>query len=358
MLQTLTRFLPIALKVIPRKTSIPILGCVCIDDGYIRATDLETTLRMPIEDQRSYVVPLSILKKVLKSKPKLLEIELEKENKAKLTYDDKTLTFPRMDVEEFPALPKKRFLRIGVWTKDIFLKLYQLIPFCSTDELKPGMNGIFIKQNETLSASGTDGHILKLVKNLDPEGKCKLKKEFEGILPRKSLQVLSRFVAGNVKVASSQSHLRFQLPGNLEVFVRLIDDRYPDVESVIPEKFEGSVELEKQRLFQLIKEARAFTPRDTHKSRFSVNGEYVDLTVEDPEAGTLWESSMPFISRSGSRIDIGYDLILLERIVKSIDDQEVVWEFNTPVSASIFKGSNGNDLDGINLIMPMRLSGE
>lgn len=72
MLQKLIRFLPIAEKVINRKTTLPILSHICVKDGYVSATDLENTVRMKIDDFRTYTIPLNILKTVLKAKPKYL----------------------------------------------------------------------------------------------------------------------------------------------------------------------------------------------------------------------------------------------------------------------------------------------
>ena len=64
MLHHLTRFVPIADKIIPRKTSLPILHYICVHKSRIVATDLETTLVMKVDDKRSYLLPFNILKTV------------------------------------------------------------------------------------------------------------------------------------------------------------------------------------------------------------------------------------------------------------------------------------------------------
>ena len=46
MLSTLLRLLPMAEKVIDKRSSLPILKTICIDGGLARVTDLETTLVM------------------------------------------------------------------------------------------------------------------------------------------------------------------------------------------------------------------------------------------------------------------------------------------------------------------------
>ena len=50
MLHHLFRFVPIAEKIIPRKTSLPILTFICVHKNVMTATDLKTTAVMKIKD--------------------------------------------------------------------------------------------------------------------------------------------------------------------------------------------------------------------------------------------------------------------------------------------------------------------
>ncbi len=61
MLSALTRLLPMAEKVIDRRTSLPILKEICIQDGIARVTDLETMLVMPVPEIRSYTISVTLL---------------------------------------------------------------------------------------------------------------------------------------------------------------------------------------------------------------------------------------------------------------------------------------------------------
>ena len=70
MLQNLMKFIQLAQKIVPKRSTLPILTSVCVEDRFIRATDLETTIRMPIDDKRNYTLPFGVLKSIMKSKPK------------------------------------------------------------------------------------------------------------------------------------------------------------------------------------------------------------------------------------------------------------------------------------------------
>jgi len=354
MLQTLMRFMPLAQNVINRKSTLPILEQVCIRDGYIVATDLETTVRMKVSSDSNYTIPLNLLKTILKSRPQKLEVEVLGEGKVAIHYDTRRITFETLDTDEFPALPSGRFRAVGQWPKDVIRKLYEQLTFASTDELKPALTGVYLHQNKVLTACATDGHVLRWIKNADPEAQNKLKNNFQAIIPRKSLQILSRIVKGNVNVAVSNTHLRLRLNKDTELFTRLIDEKYPDYKSVIPEEFSGSVKLNRKTLQSLITDALPFVNPETKLGAFTVNGNLA-VAVEDAERNIQWGSELPLNAQTGDDITIGLNLAYLEKILKSLNEDEVLWQYGSPISACILTSVNGKTPNEINLIMPIRL---
>jgi len=354
MLETLRRFMPLAQNVINRKSTLPVLGQICIRDGYISATDLETTVRMKFDSENNYTIPINLLKTLLKAQPKKLEVEVLDKGKVLVTYDTRRITFQSLDTDEFPAVPTGRFRTLGQWTTVVLRKLYEQLVFASTDELKPALTGVYLHQNKALTSCATDGHVLRWIKDADPEAQSKLKNSFQGIIPRKSLQILSRIVKGNVNVAVSKTHLRLKLNKDTEIFIRLIDDKYPDYKSVIPGKFSGSVKLNRKDLQSLITDALPFVNRETKLGAFTVNGNLA-VAVEDQERNIQWDSNLPVNAQSGDDITIGLNLAYLDKILKSINAEEVYWQYGSPISPSILISVNGKAPNEINLIMPIRL---
>ena len=100
MLFHLNRFIPIAEKIIPRRTGIPILTNICFADSKIIATDLDMTLVMKTGHNLNLTVPMNILKLVIKSKPKTLNFEKLSDGKAKINYDNKSISFNSCPVAE------------------------------------------------------------------------------------------------------------------------------------------------------------------------------------------------------------------------------------------------------------------
>ena len=358
MLQKLIRFLPIAEKVIARKTTLPILSHVCVRDGYVSATDLENTVRMKVDDTRSYTIPLNILNTVLKTKPKVLEIDILENEKVQIRYGQRKLTFLSLNPDEFPMAPLAKFKALGNWSLEIIRKLYSQLPYTSNEELKPALTGVFVHQNGTLKSCATDGHILRLINDANEDRKGKLKNDFKGIIPKKALQILSHTVKRDVHAAATNTHLRIMLDKDTEFIARLINEKYPDFDSVIPKEFSGSVTLNKSSFEGLVRDAKPFVNRETGQAAFSIGKSSVEVEVEDNEKDIRWDSVLPVIDRDGEEIQIGLNVHLLGKILKGIDESQVKWEYNSPVSANILTGVNGKKPNTLHLIMPIRLKGE
>lgn len=139
MLHTLNTFLPLAEKIYNKKSTLDILKYLCVTNESIIYTDLETTITMPTGDKRSYLLPVSILKKIMNSKPQSIQIHIPDKSKVKISYDNKQITFPVPAAEEYPSLALEDFKETAVWTKEVVHKLYKQIPYASKDCLRPAL---------------------------------------------------------------------------------------------------------------------------------------------------------------------------------------------------------------------------
>jgi DNA polymerase III subunit beta len=356
MLFQLNRFIPIAEKIIPRRSSIPILTNICFTDGKIVATDLDMTLVMTTENKISLTIPVNILKIVLKSKPKQITFEKLTDSKTKVIYDSKSITFATENIEEFPMLPKGRFKTVGLWSKDVIKTLHDQLPYCSTDELRMVLTGVYVNQNHHIESCATSGHVLRFIKDIDVEKKSKLSADFTAIIPKRALQILSRFTLKEVKVAVREDQFRFTMDNDIELFVRKIEGLYPKYENVIPHEHSGSVHFCKQGMISIIKDAINFTNRYNHLAEFLIGKDEILISAENPEVQVKWQGSLPVSDLSGKEnMNIGINLELLEKILKGINSKEVVWIYSSPNSPLLFSDNGESGSETINLLMPINL---
>ncbi|TFB11145.1 hypothetical protein E3V55_04390 [Candidatus Marinimicrobia bacterium MT.SAG.3] len=353
MLQNLMKFIQLAQKIVPKRSTLPILTCVCVEDGYIRATDLETTIRMPIDDKRNYTLPFGVLKSIMKSKPQEIEIDLLPNRQAKLSYDGRDLLLKTLDPDDFPLLPKGNFKSIATWPNMTIKALGCMTAFTSKEELKEALRGVYVKIGEDLTFAATDGHLLRETR-IKLDGSYE-KAEFKGIIPVLPLDIVTRCAGSSTEVSCSKSHIKFTLPSEIEIFIRLIDEKYPPYEEFVNGEKENSVEFLKNDMTTLIKEAKEFTDKTTYRAELVASNGSIELRTDDHERELSFESSLPGENRKGGSERTGFNLKYLEKVIKSINGERIRWEYSKPIEASYFRGIGKEDEGITNLLMPVRL---
>ena len=353
MLQKLIKFVQLAQKIVPKKTTLQILSCVCVEDGFIRATDLETTIRMPIDDKRRYTLPFGVLKSIMKSKPKELQIEMLKDQRIKLSYDGKHVEVKTLNTDDFPLMPKEIFKPMGSWDKKTIKALGCMIPFVSREMLKPALSGVYVQIGKDLTFAATDGHLLRQTRLMIDSSEAK--HEFKGILPALPLDIIARYAGSSTDVACSKSHIKFTLPSDIEIFIRLIDEKYPPYEEFVNGKKVNSVEFLKDEMISVIKDAMEFADKTTLRAEIVASNGSIEISTADHERELHFESSIPGKNRKGDVERTGFNLKYLEKIIKSINSETIKWEYGKPIEASYFRGMAEEDEGITNLLMPVRL---
>ena len=353
MLQNLMKFIQLAQKIVQKRSTLPILTSVCVEDGYIRSTDLETTIRMPIDDKRKYTLPFGVLRSILKSKPKKLEIDILPNRQAKLSYDGRHLLVKTLDADEFPLMPKESFKSLAAWPNMTIKALGRMTAFASKEEIKPALRGISINLDDDLTFAATDGHLLRetRIKIDDSDGKH----EFKGIIPALPIELISRYAGSSTEVAYSKSHIKFTLPSEIEIFIRLIDEKYPPYEEFVDGKKKNSVEFSKDEMISVIKDAMEFSDKTTYRTELVASNGSIELSTKDHERELSFESTLSVENRKGDGEKTGFNLKYLEKVIKSINSERIRWEYGKPIEASYFRGMSEEDEGITNLLMPIRL---
>ncbi len=355
MLQKLRTFFPIAEKVWDRKSTLPVISHICVEGGFMRMTDLEISVKMPVDDNRKYTIPIKILKKVFNTKPKELRIVLINDKKAKLFFDNKSISFPFENTENYPLEPEGKFQYTSSWSKEVLIKLFNQIPFTSTDELKNTLLGVYVHQNKKLSTCATDGFVLQYNQDIASKNECKLDKDFSEILPVKCIQLLAKFAHGSVKVFSGKDRIKFLLPGDIELTSNTIEGVYPNFYKVIPSSFNGEVIIDKKALSGSVKQTKPFANPGNNKAVFTFNNGSMNIKADNPDEETCFETSLPTRNRKGEDLTIGLSLELLEIALSGVQDDQICWKYNDSNSASIMVDPADTENNTINLIMPIKL---
>ena len=187
---------------------------------------------------------------------------------------------------------------------------------------------------------------------IDDSGK---KAEFKGIIPALPLDIVTRYAGSSTEVSCSKSHIKFTLPSEIEIFIRLIDEKYPPYEEFVGGKKANSVEFSKEEMISLIKDAKEFCDKTTYRAELVASNGSISLSTKDHERELSFESSLPGENRKGDGEKTGFNLKYLEKVIKSINSERIRWEYGKPIEASYFRGMTEEDEGITNLLMPIRL---
>ena len=353
-------------KATPTRSTLPILNFVLFSsvegETTLRVTDLEITIVVKLaastEQTGEAALPLQTLLDVTNELPEetRITIEVGDKNKAKITTDSGTYDITGREADEFPAIPELNDKRQINVSAESFLDLVQKTSFAvSRDDLKPALTGVLFRFNQNdITAVATDGH--RLVKYLKKEENSGT---YAGdiIVPKKFLKLSSTVLPGQQEatVWVGSTHLTMAVGGDT-YYTRIIDERFPDFDSVIPKDNENELIVNRMALLSGVRRVSIFSNRSTHQIALALSKDENQITTEDPEKASSAKENIEG-KYNGQDLTIGYNAAYLKDILAHIPSDEVVVKLNSSISAALFypKTQEGNT-ELTTLLMPIRLN--
>ena len=225
----------------------------------------------------------------------------------------------------------------------------------SRDDLKPSLTGVYFKfEKETLTAVATDGH--RLAKYVRSDFKAG---QFQGevIVPRKFLNIINSYISKDETTQLLLGDSVFTaIIGADTIYTRIIDERFPDYQSVIPTDNEKEIRASCDELLSAVKRVSIFSNKATHQIAIRASNGSATITTEDPEKASKAQETIN-IEYDGDSIDVGYNAAYLKDILAHMKSDKIVIKLNTPISAGLFYPTSLNDNVEITmLLMPIRLN--
>ncbi len=351
-------------KATPTRSTLPILGCVLIDAGdektVLKTTDLEITIQVEIptslEKTGKAAIPLKTLLEVTNELPEVrVTIEVDDKNKATITTDLGEYDLMAKQSEEFPKTPEQSSPAVIKIPGKTLKQIINSTSFAiSRDELKPALTGVLLQiTNESTTAVSTDGH--RLVKQTRRDFKS-TDSINDFIVPKKFLAYLSSHIGDvEVELLLAEDHLAAKVGADL-VVTRIIDETFPNYESVIPKENNKKLIVDKKVLLGAIKRVSIFSNKSTHQVALSLSSEECKITTEDPEKSSKANEKIS-AQYEGDSIVIGYNAEYLKDVVSHVPGDEVVVELSSSVSAALFSSLQSEEqVESIMLLMPIRLN--
>lgn len=374
------------LPAIPPKATLPVLEHLhfMLKDNSLKivATDQEitimTTLEVSGESEGAILVPGRRLAEIVKalgskgdlvfsSKDSNFDIELKTSSG---TYDMKGLNpeeylempehfeRPKPSLEEIQASGSDS--RFAYFKKDDLVKIAnKTIISVSTDEFRPAMTGVLMQFRQNyVNAVSTDSY--RLTKSVLRYETPVFPSEIDVIIPAKSMDFLRKVdddvILTLVETGQKVTHLRFDI-GNVVFISRVIDEKFPPYESVIPKNNNLVASIDKSEVLSAVKRVSIFTSSISKQVRLSIENSSMQIKGEDDESGTRADENI-HCEFNGEKMEIGFNFKYLEDAVSNLDTEEnnnVYITLSEPTKPALIKSSKDGD-DLLMLIMPVRLS--
>lgn len=354
--------------VITSNPVVPILENVLfeIESGnlLITASDLQTSviveLQVESKEDGSVAIPAKILIETLKNLPEQpVTFSIDDHNyNIEINSDNGKYKLAGENSADFPKVPTLNdgftsSIDSGVLNSAISNTIFST----STDELRPAMTGIFFKlSNSSGTFVSTDGHRLVKYIRTDIKGD---EVDHDMIIPRKSLNLLKSVIPSdkstdiNLEFNASNAFFSFE---NVKMVCRLIDERYPDYDNVIPNDNSNIVILDRSEILGSLKRISIYANKTTNQVRFKISGSEILISAEDLDFSNEANERIS-CEHDGDNIEIGFNAKFLIEMLSNIESDKVRLKLSEPNRAGLIVPDNMSENEDITmLVMPVMLN--
>ena len=225
----------------------------------------------------------------------------------------------------------------------------------STDELRPAMTGILVQLADAqITFVATDGHRLLRYRRSDVGAG----QTSNIIIPRKAFNLLKGALpseATPVKMEFNQSNAFFSF-NQMRLVCRLIDERYPDYENVIPVSNPNKLIINRAELLNSVRRISIYSNKTTHQVRLRLAGSELVVSAEDLDFSNEAKETL-ICQYDGEDMEIGFNARFLLEMLSNIDSEEITLELSTPNRAGLLMPTQADDNESIlMLVMPVMLN--
>jgi DNA polymerase III subunit beta len=327
----------------------------------IAATDLETSITTEIEvmaDGNGVIaVPAKILLDTLKALPQQpITFSYNEENfSIEITSAYGKYRLAGENGADYPSIPEPDSVdSVTLPASALAQAITKTIFATSNDDLRPAMTGVYfqVEPNKIVFVA-TDAH--KLVKYTALDVKGDVSTTF--IVPKKALNLLKNALSsgGEVSLSFNKANAFFSF-GTTNLVCRLIDQRYPDYNAVIPIDNPNTLNVGRTDLQNSLKRIAIYANKTTNQVVLNINSGSLTVSAQDLDFSNEATEQLPCTYEGGS-LTIGFNAKFLIEMLGVLESDEIKMELSTPTRAGILLPQEQNDGSAIlMLVMPVMLS--
>jgi len=328
----------------------------------VTASDLQTSMITEInvesKERGNIAVPARILLDTLKNLPdqpvtfsmdeSTYSIELSSDNgRYKLSGENAT---------DFPKVPSvSNDFSASISSEVLGRAINNTIFATSNDELRPAMTGVYVNlSDKNTTFVSTDGHRLVRYRRAD----VKSDNGSTIIIPRKALNLLKATLPSentDVTIDFNAANAFFKF-GTIRMICRLIDERFPDYENVIPASSTIKMTINRADFLSSLKRISIYANKTTHQVRLKITGSELQVSAEDLDFSNEANERLS-CEHEGEDIEIGFNARFMVEMLSNLDTEQIKLNMSAPNKAGvILPVEKDKNEDILMLVMPVMLN--
>lgn len=348
---------------VPSKATLPILETILFEseDGRLKltATDLEISIieyiDADIEVEGSVAIPAKRLLDTLRQLPNIaVFFDVDENHNVTFKTDKGNYKLVGEEADEFPEVPDMNSGETITTDTDLIQHAIKKTMFAvSTDDLRPAMMGVYFDiGSEESKFVATDGHRLVRFVNRNLTSGNPL----SFIVPEKALNLMTKALDGaDCDMTVSEDHAQFK-SGNTIIITRLINEQYPNYESVIPRDNDKNLLIDKEQMLSTVRRVSVFSSSTTRQIRLQMGPDKLTIRAEDLDMSSEAKETIACDYAAGE-MEIGFNAKYLADVLSNVDGNEAKFEFSTPNRAGIVKPAEEDEgTEMLMLVMPVMLN--
>jgi len=354
---------------VPSKSMLPIIENFLFEvDGTSQsltasATNLETSMQVsiPIETKErdakiSVAVPVKVFIDTIKNLAEQpITVEITDEFGIVIYSDTGKYKISGEDGTNYPPIPTYESASELVIASEILLRGISAVLFAaSNDEDRAALNGmLFYIQKESITFVATDAHRLgKYVRNDAGAEPAKF------TVPKKALLLIKNSItssAENMHIYYNENNAFF-VTDNITLVCRLIDQKYPNYENVIPKDNPNKMSINKSEFVSALKRMNIFANKISHQVKLDFTKDSLEISTEDLDYANEAKETLRCIYE-GEPLTIGFNAAFLLEVIQNVETGNITMEMSVPNRAAIiFPEEQIVNENILMLIMPIMLN--
>ena len=357
--QKLQEGIIIAQKAITGKSTMPILEGIYLNaskDGLtLIGSDMDVSIQTKVEadvlEEGSLVIDSKIFGEIIRKLPNSdIRIEIIENDTVQITCEKSVFNVVYMNADEYPQLPKIDETKKIQVPQNILKNMIKSTSFAiAQDETRPILQGLLFEiKDKKLNLVALDGYRLAIKSEyLDSDF------DMDIVIPGKTLNEVAKILEDSdsmVDITFTNNHILFNLE-ETKIISRLLDGKYVNYNSLLPQEHKLLVEVDRQKLQSCIERASLMVKEgNSNLIKLDVKEDTLVIT-SNSQLGKVREEMS--INLQGEEIQIAFNSRYLIDVLKSMEEETIVLEMTSSVTPCVIKAKNTDSYKY--LVLPVRL---